>query len=106
MNADEAVRFADVLTTASAIANYHGLPDVTAVHLLDAIAVLRGAKSMADLGRPVSPLVPRSRTAAGGVEPAVKALIQRWHARLGSPGAVLSEDALAQFAADLHALAS
>ena len=105
MNAPGGIRFTDLLTTASAVANYHGAADVTAAHLLDAIALLTGAKEMGDLGRPVSPLVPRPRTAFGGVDPAAKAIVQRWHALLGSPGAELSEAELAMFADELEGLA-
>lgn len=97
------LRFADILTTASAVANYHGVPDVTATHLLDAIAILREEKSLDDLGRPVSPLVPRRPGA--GVDPPVRDLVQRWWHTLGEDvNATLTAPALASLTAELHAL--
>lgn len=100
---DEPIRFADVLTTASAVANYLGMADVTAAHMLDAIAVLRGEKSLEDLGRPLAPLVPRS--SEGGAEPAVRELAQRWWNALGGDiSATLDVLALAALRAELEAL--
>src|SRR5438045_7101463 len=99
----EPLRFTDVLTTASAVANYLGAEDVTASHVLDAIAVLRGEKGMEDLGRPLSPLVRRGQA---GADAAVRALAQRWWTELGgSPDAELDEAALERLSAELRALA-
>ncbi len=83
MTVDEPIRFVDILTTASAVSNYLAQPDVSAAHLLDAIAILAGEKSLADLGRPISPLVPRNpRGQAAGADPAVRTLTQRWWSEL------------------------
>ncbi len=80
---EDGIRFVDILTTASAVANYLAQPDVTATHMLDAIAILAGEKTLADLGRPISPLVPRGpRGQAAGADPAVRTLVQRWWAEL------------------------
>jgi len=99
------MRFADILTTASAVANYLGEPGVTAAHLLAAIAILRGEKSLDDLGRPVSPLIQRGAT-SGVVHPPVQVLVQQWFARLGNDvDAELDTAALAEFTAELAALA-
>lgn len=99
----EPLRFTDILTTASAVATYVGEADVSARHLLDALALLRGAKTMEDLGRPRSPLVrPRGR---GGAEAAVRALVQRWWLALGEDVlATLGPAEAGQFEADVRAL--
>lgn len=106
--AREPVRFADILTTASAVANYLGAPLVSAGHVLDAIAILGEEKTMEDLGRPVSPLLGgaiRTASGGGGVAPEVQALVQHWFAALGSdPNAELSEAHIAQLRADLSIL--
>lgn len=105
MTAGEPLRFADILTNASAIANYLGYPDVTARHMLDAIAILREERSMEDVGRPQSPLVRRPGGAAGaGVTPGVRALVQRWFAELGDANAELDDEAVARFRAELVAI--
>ncbi|MGH2609015.1 MAG: hypothetical protein ACRDHF_07980 [Tepidiformaceae bacterium] len=75
------LRFADILTTASAVADYLGHEDVTARHVLDAISILEGSRQLEDLGRAVSPLVPRR--GERGVDPAVRELVQRWWRELG-----------------------
>jgi hypothetical protein len=73
--------------------------------MLDAIAILRGEKSLEDLGRPLSPLVPRR--AEGGAEPAVRELAQRWWNLLGGDiRATLDDTALAALRAELVSLAS
>ncbi len=93
----ERVRFADILTTASAVANYRGEVDVTGAHLLDAIAILRQEKGLDDLGRPVSPLVPRRDA---GVEPLVRDLVQRWWRTLGEDVNATLDDASIEFLRD------
>jgi hypothetical protein len=99
----EAVRFADILTTATAAANYLGEADVGPRHVLHALAILRGEAPMESLGRPVSPLVPRRP--GGGVDPAVRDLVQRWFAALGSNvDATLEGEALERFIAEVRAL--
>ena len=77
----DSLRLTEILTTASAIASFVGSADVGPRHMLDAIAVLEGNKRMDDLGRPVSPLIPRGRA---GADPAVMEIAQRWFAALGS----------------------
>jgi hypothetical protein len=85
------------------VANYLGADDVSAAHVLDAIAILSGGKSLEDLGRPVSPLVPR--TFERGVEPSVKDLVQRWWHDLGEDvNATLDAAALPLLTAELQAL--
>jgi hypothetical protein len=71
--------------------------------MLDAIAILSGAKNLEDLGRPVSPLVPRRPER--GVEPPVKDLVQRWWHELGEDvNATLAPEALERLTAELQAL--
>jgi hypothetical protein len=101
MPGPEPLRFADILTTASAIANYLGQPDVDPSHLIAAVAILRGQKTMEDLGRPVSPLV--RRPAPPGATEAVRALVQRWFADLGEdPNAELSPELAERLLNDLR----
>ena len=98
------IRFTDVLTTASAIANYLGVNEVTPAHLVDAIAILEGSRTMEDLGRAVSPFVPRPRSGPTAAA-AVRELAQRWFASLGSdPLAEMDAGALERLRADLTAL--
>lgn len=101
----EPLRFADILTTAAAVANYLGEPTVGASHLLDAIAILRNEKTLDDLGRPVSPLLRRATGSGGDADPAVRDLAQRWFAALGaSVDAELDDHQLAALNAELQAL--
>lgn len=102
----EALRLTDILTTAAAVANFKGVPDVAAEHLLLAIEVLQGTKTLDDLGRPVSPLVSRMSGAGSSATPGVKALAQRWFARQGSdPTYELTEDELETLRGELAILA-
>ena len=82
---DEPLRFADILTTASAVANYLAAAEIQASHLLDAIALLRGERSMEELGRPLSPLVRRPQ--GGAVAPGVRELVRRWFEDVGQDAA-------------------
>ena len=98
----DGLRLTEILTTASAIANFVGDADVGPGHVLDAIAVLEGEKGMGDFGRPVSPLVPRGKA---GAAPAVREIAQRWFAVLGSDvKAALSARQLDELRAELRAL--
>jgi hypothetical protein len=100
------VRFTDILTTASAVADYLGEPEVKPGHVLEAIAILRGERDLPDLGRGVSPLVPRG-AGRGLVAQAVRDLVQEWFERLRRDvTAELSEGALASFEAEVLALES
>lgn len=105
MDGPEQLRLTDILTTASAVANYLGQPDVSADHVLHAIAVLRGEESMESLGRPRSPLVPRP-PGGPGADPRVRVVAQRWFARLGGEvTAELDEEQLAELRSDLTEIA-
>jgi len=98
------MRFADILTTASAVASYLGAPEVSAGHMLHAIAIQAGSEALEDLGRPVSPLIPRGPVQAG-VAPAVREVVRRWFERLGGDaGAELDEAAIEALSGDLRAL--
>ncbi len=100
---EEAVRFLDILTTASSVAHARGADAVAAVHLLDAIDVLTGPSEPDDIGAPVSPLGHR-RTELSA-EPAVRELTQRWFARLGgTPEASVDADALAELRTEIGTL--
>ncbi len=76
-----AVRFTDVLTTGTAVANYLGEPTVTLAHLRRALEILEGQSTAEDLGRMVSPLIRRPSPAA---EADVQAFAQRWFATLNN----------------------
>lgn len=99
------IRFADVLTTASAAAHYLGSSTVSASHLLQAIQILQGALRIEDLGRPLSPLVRRG-AGSGGVDPAVQSLVQRWFLELGDVHAELQDDELDRLAAELREISA
>jgi len=75
------MRLTEILTTASAVANFSGVPAVSAGHLRIAIDILRGEKTLDDLGRPVSPLVSRVTGAGSGATDGVRELAQRWFSR-------------------------
>lgn len=95
------VRFTDVLTTSTAVANYLGDSAITMSHLRRALEVLEGQTAAEDLGRMVSPLIPRRDPAA---EPEVREFAQRWFALLGSDvTAELDGNLLAQFRHELTA---
>lgn len=102
---DPGTRFTDVLTTASTVANYLGASEVSAGHLLHAIALLNGEVRMEDLGRGVSPLLQRASQRQIGASDAVRELAQRWYASLGSDVyAELSDEQLGGLRAELMAL--
>lgn len=103
----ERLRLTEILTTASAVANFKGVPDVCAEHVLDAIAILQGEKTLDDLGRPVSPLVSRVTGAGSGATPGVRALAQQWFARQASDVTYeLPDEELADLREALGALAA
>ncbi|MCC6381007.1 MAG: hypothetical protein IT304_00785 [Dehalococcoidia bacterium] len=101
---DGEVRFADLLTTAVAVAGYLGSDEVRPRHLRAALAVLTGERTLEALGRPVSPLLRRSPTGPP-VAPAVRAFVQQWFALLGGDvNAQLSPERCAELSAALEAL--
>ncbi len=101
----ERLRLSDILTTASAVANFVGAHDVGASHLLSAIELLQGSKTLDDLGRPLSPLVSRMTGAGSGATDSVKELAQRWFAlQNGDVRYELTEQQLATFRAEVEAL--
>lgn len=98
----EPVRLTDILTTASAVAHFQGDAVVVADHIRKAVGVLGGQLGLDDLGRPRSPLVPRGES---GVSAPVRALAQRWYARLGSDVlAVLTAEQVAELLAELDTI--
>ena len=100
---DEAVRFLDILTTASSVAHACAAEAVEARHLLDAIDVLTGAAEPDELGVPLSPFGHRRTDLS--VAPTVRELTQRWFARLGgTPDATVDGDALSELRAEIEAL--
>lgn len=105
---DELLRFADILTTASAAAHFLGEGQVVAEHLLHSIAILSGEMTLEDLGRAVSPLVRRNPPGMGGTaSPVVRELAQRWFALLGSDtAAVLSPAQLAELVEEIRRLSA
>ena len=100
---EDAVRFLDILTTASSIAHSRRAETVIAAHLLDAIAVLTGETAAEDAGGPGSPLGHRRTELA--VDPSVRDLTQRWFARLGgSAEAKVDAAGLSELRAEIEAL--
>lgn len=98
------LRFLDVLTTATALTNHLGASLTTAEHLLLAVDILQGERSIESLGQQRSPLL-RAHRPEPGVESALRELVQRWFERLGGTGgAILAGDDLAQFLHDLDGL--
>ena len=71
--------------------------------MLDAIAILLGEKSLDDLGRPASPLVPRPAKPGASLE--VKELVQRWFEALDSnPHELLDATTLERLRSELLVL--
>lgn len=100
---EEAVRFLDILTTASSVAHARGADAVAAAHLVEAIDVLTGVSEPGDMGASVSPLGHR-RTELSA-EPAVRELTQRWFAHLGgTPDASLDAVALTELRTEIETL--
>ena len=101
--AEDAVRFLDVLTTASSVAHARGAEAVLAAHLLEAIDVLTGQTEVEEAGGPAALL--GHRRAELSAEPAIRELTQRWFARLGSaPEATLGAGQLQELRAEIEAL--
>ena len=102
---DDVIRFADILTTASAVADYRGEAEVSAAHVLIAVEMLQGKTALEDLGRPVSPLVPRP--GKRGSETRLRQLVQRWWHDLGEDvNATLDSSQVSELQADLNGLAA
>ena len=102
---DSGIRFTDVLTTASTVANYLGANEVSAGHMLQAVALLNEEVRMEELGRGVSPLLQRASQRQVGASPPVRELAQRWYASLGSDVyAELNDEQLGGLRAELMAL--
>lgn len=102
----ERLHLAEILTTASAVANYLGARDVSVEHMLAALDILEGSKTLDDLGRPRSPLLTRATGAGSGAEDSVKGLAQRWLEILGGDvQAELDEAQLRTLKAELTSLA-
>jgi hypothetical protein len=104
MSADPepSVRFADVLTTASAVANYLGEPDVSIGHIAQAVAILLEEKTLDELGRPTSPLF--RRPSPPGATSAARELVGRWFVEIGNdPNADLAGEKLGRFRSELAA---
>ena len=100
---DDAVRFLDILTTASSIAHARRAEAVVAAHVLEAVAVLTGEAEVSEVGGPASPLGHRRTELA--VEPAVRELTQRWFARVGgTPDATLAPDDVIELRAEIETL--
>lgn len=98
---DERIRLVEVLTTASAVANFLGEADVSVAHLLASIQILKGERTMDDLGRPVSPLVPRQ--GSPGSTPEARAFAQRWYQSVGGdPHAALTPAQVDQMLRELQ----
>ena len=101
--AEDDVRFLDILTTASSVAHARGAEAVVAAHLLEAIDVLTGVVEVEEAGGPAALL--GHRRAELSAEPAVRELSQRWFARLGSaPEVTLGAGELGELRADLETL--
>jgi len=99
---DEEIRFLDLLTTATAVANFRGSDTVCAEHFEMAADILRGLKSMDESAGPAPPLF--SGGGSGAVAPALQELVQDWYRRLGGdPDATIDDDALDVFLAEARA---
>lgn len=101
----EDLRLTEILTTASAVANYVGAPVVEAAHLLSAIRILLEEQTLDDLGRPLSPMVARVTRPGSTVDAGVQELAQRWFKMLGGDAtAELDAAHIATLRAELVAL--
>jgi hypothetical protein len=103
-DATGSARFADILTTAAAVADYMGVPDVAADHLLLSLEILLEDRKLEELGRPVSPMLRRPGEQKG-VDAGVRELVQEWFARLGhDANSELAGETLKAFRRDIRAL--
>ncbi len=97
------VRFVEVLTTASSVANYLASPNVTAFHVDRAIALLLEEIALEDIATALPPII--RRPDPGPAVPAVRELAQRWLSRLeGDPVRELLEADVADLRAEVRAL--
>jgi hypothetical protein len=100
----EGVRFIDILTTASAVADYLGHLELTATDVIEAVAILRDERTLEDLGPGRSPLV-RRLPGEGAVSSEVRDLVQLWFDALGRDiEAELDEAGLAAFLGEVREL--
>lgn len=79
---------------------------MAALHVVHAIDILTGAITIDALGKPLSPLVPRTPPGMGStVAEPVRQAVQRWFAALGAnPTAPLSTDDLIRLRDEFSAL--
>ncbi len=95
------IRFTDILTTALSIANYQRLTMVEPAQVLDALKLLDGRLSPAELK---GPGLPQPAGPPGGPEVAaeVAGVVQRWWDELGNnPLATLSRKQFKAFERDI-----
>lgn len=81
----EAIRFVDILTTASSIAGARDAPELGVEELVLAVRVVSGVMDIADVGEAIHPLLIRGSDAKPVVAE-VRELVQRWYAAVGGTG--------------------
>ncbi len=100
----EAIRFVDILTTASSIAGARNTPQLGVEELVLAIRVVSGAMAIEDVGEAVHPLLIRGNDSKP-VDPLVRELVQRWYAAVGGTGdSELPPADIERFVLELEAL--
>jgi hypothetical protein len=98
----DVLRLTEILTTSSAVANYLGERTVESRHVLLAIEILQGSKTLDEIGKPQSPLLSRVTGAGSGVSDEVRELAQRWFAAFeGDVMREFSEAELDEFVQEL-----
>lgn len=100
----EDIRFTDILTTSTSVANFLRASLVEKSHMIAAIDLLEEKISPEDLGTP-QPFLGSRPGAGPGVAPEIAAMVRKWWDSLGQdPQAVMSGEKMDAFRREIEAM--